>query len=230
MPTPSEKMKGLLSMGLVPFDLPESYKVAPKFPDHYGIHVLKNPESYGKAYIAKWVKTIKPDDNDFNKSIFELGMTWPKSDELLEHFYQHLSEIPDTQGAALIESMDADDSKINPQEYQSNSYVDIVKIIASKAVFDVNCKENDCWLIYNTAALDGWKAYSGSERLQIHKANLGFIGIKLDRGQHFVWMEYQPWLPTIGLLIALAGWIFTLAKLIAHQKFSSAVGNSLNLS
>ena len=220
MPTPSEKMEGLLSMGLVPFDLPESYKIAPKFPDHYGIHVLKNPESYGKAYIAKWVKTIKPEDNDFNKSIFELGMTWPKSDELLEHFYQHLSEIPDAQGAALIESMDADDSKINPQEYPSNSYVEIIKIIASKAVFDVNCKEDHCWLIYNTAALDGWKAYSGSEKLEIHKANLGFIGIKLDRGQHFVWMEYQPWLPTIGLLIALAGWIFTLTKLIAHRKFS----------
>ena len=166
--------------------------------------------------MAKWVKTIKPNDNYFNKNIFELGMTWPVSRELLEHFNQHLSEIPDTQGATLIESMDTEDFKINPQEYQSNSSVDIVKIIASKAVFDVDCKEDHCWLVYNSAALNGWKAYSGSERLQIHKANLGFIGIKLDRGQHFVWMEYQPWLPTIGLLIALSGWIFTLAQIIFH--------------
>ena len=144
-------------------------------------------------------------------------MKWPKSNELLDHFNRHVSEIPDTQGATLIESMNTEDFKINPREYRSNSSVDIVKIIASKAVFDVDCKEDHCWMIYNSAALNGWKAYSGSERLQIHKANLGFIGVKLDRGQHFVWMEYQPWLSTIGLLIALSGWIFTFAQIIVPR-------------
>jgi len=204
----SGKVRGLLSMGLIPFDLPKSYKIAPKFPDRYGILVFKNPESYGKAFMAKWVKTIKPSDNYFNKNIFELGMVWPGSRELLEHFNQHLSEIPDTQGAALIESMDTEDFKINPQEYQSNSSVDIVKIIASKAVFDVDCKEDHCWLVYNSAALNGWKAYSGSERLQIHKANLGFIGLKLEKGKRLVWLEYAPLSLVIGLLVTLTGWIF----------------------
>ena len=204
----SEKRKGLLSMGLIPFDLPKSYKVAPRFPDRYGILVFKNPESYGKAFMAKWVKTIKPNDNYFNKNIFELGMTWPVSRELLEHFNQHLSEIPDTQGATLIESMDTEDFKINPQEYQSNSSVDIVKIIASKAVFDVDCKEDHCWLVYNSAALNGWNAYSGSEKLQIHKANLGFIGLKLEKGKQLVWLEYAPVSLVIGLLVTLTGWIF----------------------
>jgi hypothetical protein len=75
----SGKVKGLLSMGLIPFDLPKSYKIAPRFPDRYGILVFKNPESYGKAFMAKWVKTTKPNDNYFNKNIFELGMVWPGS-------------------------------------------------------------------------------------------------------------------------------------------------------
>ena len=204
----SEKRKGLLSMGLIPFDLPKSYKTAPRFPERYGMLVFKNPESYGKAFMAKWVKTIKPNDNYFNKNIFELGMVWPGSRKLLEHFNQHLSEIPDTQGAVLIESMDTEDFKINPQQYQSNSSVDIVKIIASKAVFDVDCKEDHCWLGYNSAALNGWKAYSGSERLQIHKANLGFIGLKLEKGKQLVWLEYAPFSLVIGLLVTLTGWIF----------------------
>ena len=217
------KTKLLIDKGLIPFDLPKSYKFTPRFFDFYGTQVLKNPESYGKAYIAKWVKTIKPNENDFNRSIFELGMSWPKSRELIEHFNQHLSEIPDSQGATLIESKDHEDFKINPHEYQSNSKVEIVKIIASKAVFDVDCKEEHCWLVYNTAALNGWKAFSGSERLQIHKANLGFIGVKLDRGQHFVWMEYQPWLPAIGLFIALSGWIFTFAKITFYRHSSKGL-------
>ena len=55
------------------------------------------------------------------------------------------------------------------------------------------------------------------------KANLGFIGVKLDRGQHFVWMEYQPWLPTIGLLIVLSGWIFTFAQIIFYRDSSQGL-------
>ena len=45
-----------------------------------------------------------------------------------------------------------------------------------------------------------------------------FFGIKLDRGQHFVWMEYQPWLPTVGLLVALLGWFFTFAQIMVHRE------------
>jgi len=57
----------------------------------------------------------------------------------------------------------------------------------------------------------------------MHKAKLGFIGIKLNRGQHFIWMEYQPWLSTIGLLIALSGWIFIFAQVIVRRKFNFQV-------
>ena len=71
--------------------------------------------------------------------------------------------------------MDTEDFKINPQEYQSNSSVDIVKIIEAKAVFEVDCLEDLCWLVYNSAALNGWKAYSGSKELLVHKAYLGFM-------------------------------------------------------
>ncbi|SVB88525.1 uncharacterized protein METZ01_LOCUS241379, partial [marine metagenome] len=216
LPSPDEKMKKLRSMGLVPFDLPESYRFAPRFPEYYGSYVFKNPESYGKAYLAKWVKSIKPSENHFNKSVFELGLSWPRSPELLQHFKEHLAEIPDIPGATLIESTDLKDFAINPHEYQSNSDVDIVKIIASKAVFNVDCKEEHCWLVYNSAALKGWQAYSGSQRLSIQNANLGFIGVKLERGTHFVWMEFSPVEPVIGLIVTCGGWILALGLCLRH--------------
>jgi uncharacterized membrane protein YfhO len=101
-----------------------------------------------------------------------------------------------------------------PQVYESNNYVNIVKIIGSKAAFEVNCEEDNCWFIYNTAALGGWKAFSGSTRLPIHKANLGFIGVKLNKGKHFVWMEYRPAIRDISFILMAAAWITVLSALI----------------
>ncbi len=210
LPFPEEKMEQIHSIGLTPFYLPESFKLPLKYPEEYSSHVFKNSESYGTAYVAKWVKTIKPNENFFNKDILELGFSWPRSPILLEHFEQHISNIPEIQGATLIESNDPEDFQTNPREYKANNNIEVVKIISSKAVFDVDCKNEHCWFIYNNASLKGWKAYSSSKQLLIHKANLGFIGVKLDRGKHFVWMEFSPLHTIIGMVMTCGSWVLVL--------------------
>ena len=95
-----------------------------------------------------------------------------------------------------------------PRIFEGDNRVDIKKLIAAKAVFDVDCQDEQCWFVYNTTVLNGWKAYSGSEELLVHKANLGFIGLKLEKGKQLVWLEYAPFSLVIGLLVTLTGWIF----------------------
>ena len=107
----------------------------------------------------------------------------------------------------MIESSDPDDYSDKPYVYSADSNVNILKILGSKAVFDVDCKEDNCWFIYNSAALKGWKAFSGSQPLPIHKANLGFIGLKLNPGKHFVWLEYRPFSSTLGFMVTFGGWM-----------------------
>jgi uncharacterized membrane protein YfhO len=74
-------------------------------------------------------------------------------------------------------------------------------------------------MIYNTAALKGWEAFSGSTPIPIHKSNLGFIGVKLSKGKHFVWMEYRPTIRNASFIIMMVAWILVLAKLMTHLPF-----------
>lgn len=217
LPSPSETWQSLLSMGLEPVSFPETYKLSD---DRYNAVVFKNPESYGKAYVARWVKTIAPEENIFNQNIFDLPRHWPLSEELLDHFNSNIAKIPeDIWRSAIIESSNLEDRLSEPRTYTIQNRVEVVKIIGSKAVFDVDCADENCWMIYNTAALKGWEAFSGSTPIPIHKANLGFIGVKLSKGKHFVWMEYRPTIRNASFIIMVVAWILVLAKLMTHLPF-----------
>lgn len=214
-PSPSRILDDLKSMGWISVVLPESSKFdasSGRYGVRHQVHVFKNPQSYGRAYIAKWVKTIKPEENILNLDLFHLPgrFAWSRSRELLRNFEFNLAKIPeDIEKSAIMESTDPGDYSDNPRVYNSSgNNVDIIKIIGSKAVFDVDCADKNCWFVYNTAALKGWEAFSGSNRLPIYKANLGFIGVKLNKGKHFVWMEYWPFLLPLSFIIMLSGWLF----------------------
>ena len=51
-----------------------------------------------------------------------------------------------------------------------------------------------------------------------------FMGIKLNKGKHLVWMEYRPVSLFIGLTVTLGGWIMVTIYLLRH---SEACWNSL---
>lgn len=215
LPSPAETWRSLLAMGFEPVSLPESSKIPVRYGEPYGMKALRNPQSYGRAYVARWVETIKPEESMFNRNILELPRHWPLSDELLAEFNNNIARIPDNiWQAAIIESSDSEDHSDSPRIYKSNNGVNIIKIIGSKAVFDVDCDDDNCWFVYNTAALRGWQAFSGSTQLAIHKANLGFIGVKLSKGKHFVWMEYRPDIRDLSFISMATAWIVVLSVLV----------------
>ena len=217
LPSPSDTLDSLKSLGFVPIELPESFTFSPRFDKNLKMYVLQNPQSYGKAYIAKWARMIKPEENWMNLDFFHLPRHWPRSEALLNNFEQNIAKIPDgIWRSVIIESSDAKDYSNNPYINEANNSVNIIKIIGSKAVFAVDCREDNCWFVYNTAALKGWKAFSGSNQVPIHKANLGFIGVKLNKGKHFLWMEYKPFSGDIGLFVTLLGWLLIVSLQISE--------------
>ena len=200
----------LHSQGFVEFKFPPSYRASIKFGKQYQSRVFTNPQSYGRAYIARWVKVIHPKDNLANEGILSLGRSWPRSSKVLtKNFDKHMSSVPgDIWRSIIVESSELKDQQEVPRIFEGDNRVDIKKLIASKAVFDVDCQDEQCWFVYNTTVLNGWKAYSDSKELSVHKANLGFIGLKLEKGKQLVWLEYAPFSLVIGLLVTLTGWIF----------------------
>jgi hypothetical protein len=216
-------LQDLHSQGFEEFKFPESYRASLKFPKMRQMRVFTNPQSYGRAYVAKWVKVIRPEDNLANEGILSLGKLWPRSKVLAKNFEKHMSSLPkDIWRSIIIESSSLKDKQESPQIFEGDNRVDIKKIIASKAVFDVDCQDEECWFVYNTTVLNGWKAYSGSKKLPVNKANLGFIGLKLKKGKQLVWLEYAPSSRIIGLLVTLSGWFllfcFFLKQDGSHKK------------
>ena len=150
-----------------------------------------------------------------NLSILELPKVWPTSEVLNKNFDLLMSKVSkNTWRSALIESLDQGDIADSPKIYHEDNEVEIIKIIGSKAVFDVTCREQSCWFVYNAAALDGWKAYAGPQPVSIYKANLGLIGVKLPKGKHLLWLEYDSLPLTIGLNITLLAWVLGLILLL----------------
>ena len=130
----------------------------------------------------------------------------------------HILKIPDDVWRyALMETSDPDGYSESSTIYNGDNNVSIKKIIGSKAVFDVDCEDEHCWFVYNTAALKGWSAFSGSNQLPIHKANMGFVGVKLRKGKHFLWMDYRPVSTDIGLIVTFTGWLFVLVGILSQR-------------
>jgi hypothetical protein len=208
-PDKSKIQDGLIEMGFEPWKTPKAYHFEPRYPNVYSLNVFRNPQSYGKAYIANWIRTIKPSENLARRSVWELPKAWPQSQELVDNFDHWIAKIPDNiQGAAIIEVADPKWFTKEPmQTGPQKSSVDIIKIIGSMAVFDVDCLDETCWFVYNTTALKDWKAYSGSEKLPIHEANLGFLSVPLEKGMQLLWFEYRADSGIIGIIITCGGWI-----------------------
>ena len=195
--------------------------------DSVRVKIFHNPYSYGRAYIAPWVQTIKPEENIANRlniytSMHPTGVdlmnSWPWAFPLQKDFMDFISKIPgDIKQATLIETPESEEYSPTPVIHSSASQINSLKILGTKAVFEVDAQEDDTWLVYNTAALEGWKAFSDQKELPIRKANLGFIGVKLTKGEHLVWMEYRPFSFFAGLVITLIGWVFTMACIVRSQ-------------
>ncbi len=190
-----------------------------KTPADTGVQVLKNPQSYGKVYIASRVKMIRPEDNLANSPALNFRTRWPLSEALRSNFLNTIKTLPSEKYAALIEG-DARTADFAPS---GTGRVRIIKILGDKAVFDVTCDDN-CWVIYNSGLVSGWHAFSGDREVKIHQANLAFIGVNLPKGRHFLWMERRQPARVIGLCVTLAGWMIAiLAALVARRQRPAGV-------
>lgn len=179
------------------------------------VKIYRNLNSYGVAYIAYWSKRMSPSSNLLNG--YKHYNKWMYSKELHDNVRKNLSLIPENvQRAALIEdpSLSGDEQ---PTINNGDNTVDIVKIIGSKAAFRVRCQDEPCWFVYNIAYQKGWTVHDYSKSLPIYKANIGFIGVQLNKGDHFVWMEYRPFSYTLGFFITFVGWIMVLWRVFVQS-------------
>ncbi|MBO4863712.1 MAG: YfhO family protein [Eubacterium sp.] len=74
-------------------------------------------------------------------------------------------------------------------------------------------------LLFTTIPYDeGWKAYADGERVETEMVGDGFLGLRLDAGEHEIELKFIPngFIP--GLIISIIGWCIFIGILIIRKK------------
>ncbi len=92
----------------------------------------------------------------------------------------------DPQNVAFVDKLD-----FKYDKGDSTSTSRIVEYKDERIVVDVNAK-GDNFLFHSTTYLPGWKAYIDGNLTKVYKANFGFQGIVVPKGNHKVEFVYEP--------------------------------------
>jgi len=176
--------------------------------------LLKNPRSFGLAYMAKKAIPIPPYDLDSSREYHKY-----MSFNIFRPFVSRFRNGAEFRTAFLEHP---DPKKENELQYRGDNSVSIQKVLGSKVLFEAECRDPECLLVYNLGDLKGWRAYAEGSPLKISRTNFAFMGITVPAGHHDVWMEYRPASLTVGLLTTFLGWMLCFGWVLFTERFRTS--------
>lgn len=122
----------------------------------------------------------------------------------------------DPKKIAYLENLDF---KIEPTD--SSSKVEITKYQDEHIIAQTKSNGNN-FLFFGTTFLPAWKAYIDGNQTKVYKANYGFMGILVPKGEHKIEFKYEPRAFVIGknisLILNLLLYAGIIVVLILHNK------------
>ena len=79
-------------------------------------------------------------------------------------------------------------------------------------------RDDEGWLYFRVPYGEGWTAYIDGKKVDLKKANLGFMAIDVPSGNHSVLIEYETPHLREGALISCAGVVLALAVFCWHRR------------
>ncbi len=163
--------------------------------------LLRDQRSNGLAFLAERIHHADPSLAQFDQfkayfSAFDNRAEWPayraEADEkmrVLAKLSRHEALLTD--GAAPSEAGG------------SGNRVIVEQVIDNRAALRVHCEQQPCLLVFNFAAIDGWRAFAEEQELPIERVNLAFLGTRVPLGDHLIWFENRSVPVRAGLLASL---------------------------
>ncbi|MEJ5351536.1 MAG: YfhO family protein [Melioribacteraceae bacterium] len=122
----------------------------------------------------------------------------------------------DPKKIAYLENLDF---KTEPTDSTSN--VEIIKYQDEHIIAQTKSNGNN-FLFFGTTFLPAWKAYIDGNQTKVYKANYGFMGIVVPKGEHKIEFKYEPRAFVIGknisLILNLLLYAGIIVVLILHNK------------
>ncbi len=163
-------------------------------PQDLGLVAAFDERSYGMAYFAREIRVAGAP---------------PSQDQLLALPGKHAIFLEDSSRAGQT------------LRASSANRLTIENIAGNKAAFKTRCERAPCVLVFNTAAVGGWRAFAEGEPLAVMRANAAFLAVEAPLGEHMIWFERRPVARLAGALMTLAGALVGLLWLGAARKQKS---------
>lgn len=160
---------------------------------------VADERSYGIAYLARAIRYVKPLASGAPLQGY-VAQAPALEKELASLKRKHDVLIED--GARAGQSQDAGEGALS-----------IENVAGNKAAFLVDCPNGGCVVVFNSAALSGWRAFADEKPLEIRRANYAFLSVAAPRGRHLIWFEHRGPGETAGALATLAAFVAGLAWL-----------------
>jgi len=173
-----------------------THEGGPQPSQHY--FVIADTRAYDQVYLARAVAPKEPADvpraeaavhayyrGRIDGATYRAAIT-PLLDNLLGLERRHDALI---EGAAP-----APPGSANPSVRGGSAMID--GIAGPRTGVEVACPDPSCWLVYNLAALPGWRAYVDGRPEPIARANYAFLAVAVPQGRHYVGFFYLPLVST----------------------------------
>ena len=189
---------------------------SPQLPPRY--FVIADTRAYDAAYLARVVSAKAP-ANVAGAEAAAHGYYRFRIDEAAYHraiepLLGNLLSLERRHDAIIEGATPVPPESDNPSA--RGGRVEIDGIAGPRTGIKVICPDPSCWLVYNLAALPGWRAYVDGRPAPIARANYAFLAVEVAQGPHYVGFFYLPLVGTYADLVSLAA----LLALLVRSNFS----------
>lgn len=99
----------------------------------------------------------------------------------------------------------------------TNSEVSDIRIATNTVGMNVNSVE-DGWLCFSLPYSPGWRCYVDGARVPIERANVMYMAVRLDKGEHDIELKYFPYGMRIGLFISIGSILVVIGLFVLRRK------------
>ena len=164
--------------------------------------LVRDLDAYDTAYLARVVATVAPERIEklaaASRMFFSQRMDLGTFRAELDPLANTLLGMPKRHDAIVEEVGDRlalDEAKKAGMQAEGpaarGGKVEIEGVIGPRVGLKVQCPDPQCVVVYNLAALPGWRAYVDNEQSLISRANYGFISVMVPKGSHYVSLFYE---------------------------------------
>ena len=108
--------------------------------------------------------------------------------------------------------------------YLKNANKDMIRglsLSANAIVFEINAPKNDTIVIFQNYS-NNWRGFIDNKEARIKKLDGTFISMSVEKGEHFIKLEYFPLSAVAAFFVSLLGWTVTILLILFYKKFTHA--------